>query len=127
LKMRKLKRNECSILSLVLERKWYDMIASGEKKEEYRESKKYWWTRISNWDLGSLPVPLDIYDAIMGKKKPMVVAFSIGYKKADMFFIVDAVLDPDAKYPERVRHPEWGEPDFPHYIIKLGERVELVE
>ena len=22
--------------------------------------------------------------------------------------------------------PEWGEPERPHYVIKLGERVELV-
>lgn len=23
-------------------------------------------------------------------------------------------------------HPEWGEPKGPHYVISLGERVELV-
>lgn len=44
--MVRLKRNECSVLKLVLKRKWYDMIASGEKKEEYRDSRKHWWTRI---------------------------------------------------------------------------------
>lgn len=121
--MRQIKRSECSVLKLELKRKWYDMIASGEKKEEYRESKKHWWPRFANWDINSMPVPLSMFP----ERKPMVVAFSLGYKKADMFFIADAVLDPDAKYPERTRHPEWGEPDFPHYVIKLGERVELVE
>ena len=30
------------VLHLVLKRKWYDMIASGEKIEEYREIKPYW-------------------------------------------------------------------------------------
>lgn len=34
-------------LSLVLKKKWYDMIASGEKTEEYRELKAYWWHRFS--------------------------------------------------------------------------------
>lgn len=118
--MRQIKRSECSVLKLELKRKWYDMIASGAKKEEYRESKKHWWTRFANWDINSMPT-------CVNERKPKVVAFSLGYNKSDMFFIADAVLDPDAKYPERTRHPEWGEPDFPHYVIKLGERVEIVE
>jgi hypothetical protein len=120
-KMRQIKKNKCSVLKLVLKRKWYDMIASGEKREEYRESKSHWWTRIGRWMAGSVPDG-DGFGVMF-----MVVAFSLGYKKADMFFIADAVLYPDAKYPERTCHPEWGEPDFPHYVIKLGERVELVE
>lgn len=33
-------------LDLVLKSKWYDMIASGEKQEEYREIKPYWTKRI---------------------------------------------------------------------------------
>lgn len=33
-------------LDLVLKRKWYDMIASGEKTEEYREIKPYWIRRL---------------------------------------------------------------------------------
>lgn len=33
-------------LSLVLKKKWYDMIASGEKTEEYREIKPYWIKRL---------------------------------------------------------------------------------
>jgi hypothetical protein len=124
--MRQIKKNKCSVLNLVLKRKWYDMIASGDKKEEYRESKMYWWTRIGRWMANSIPDG-DAFDILFGEKKPKVVAFSLGYNKADMFFVVDTVLDPDAKYPERTCHPEWGEPGFPHYVIKLGERVELVE
>lgn len=34
------------ILHLTLKKKWFDMIASGEKKEEYREHKAYWNTRL---------------------------------------------------------------------------------
>ena len=30
------------ILDLPLKAKWYEMIESGNKKEEYREIKKYW-------------------------------------------------------------------------------------
>ena len=35
-------------LHLVLKRKWWDMIASGEKKEEYREVCHYWAIRFLN-------------------------------------------------------------------------------
>ena len=34
------------ILNLNLKRKWFDMILSGEKKEEYREVKDYWARRL---------------------------------------------------------------------------------
>ena len=34
------------ILHLTLKKKWFDMIASGEKKEEYREIKPYWSSRL---------------------------------------------------------------------------------
>jgi len=34
------------ILHLTLKKKWFDMIASGEKKEEYREIKPYWIKRM---------------------------------------------------------------------------------
>lgn len=30
-------------LELTLEYRWFDMIANGVKKEEYREIKPYWW------------------------------------------------------------------------------------
>lgn len=42
--MRKLKRSECAVLTLVLKGKWYDMIEGGEKREEYRDSTPYWAT-----------------------------------------------------------------------------------
>ena len=34
------------ILHLTLKRKWFDMIASGKKTEEYRECKSYWIKRL---------------------------------------------------------------------------------
>lgn len=35
-------------LHLVIKHKWFDMIASGEKIEEYREMTNYWKKRIWN-------------------------------------------------------------------------------
>ena len=34
------------ILHLTLKKKWFDLIASGEKKKEYRECKPYWEKRL---------------------------------------------------------------------------------
>lgn len=46
---------EKKILLLNLKKKWFDMISSGEKKEEYREIKTYWEKRLlqCNKDLGT--------------------------------------------------------------------------
>ena len=33
-------------LHLTLKKKWFDLILSGEKKEEYREIKDYWCKRF---------------------------------------------------------------------------------
>lgn len=37
---------EKKVLNLVVANKWYDMIASGEKNEEYRTIKAYWINRL---------------------------------------------------------------------------------
>lgn len=35
-------------LRLTIKKKWFEMIKSGVKKEEYREIKKYWIQRLLN-------------------------------------------------------------------------------
>lgn len=37
------------VLHLTLKRKWFEMILSGQKKEEYREIKHYWSKRFKHW------------------------------------------------------------------------------
>lgn len=34
------------VLKLVVSKQWFDMIAAGEKTEEYREIKPYWASRL---------------------------------------------------------------------------------
>ena len=36
-----------NILHLTLTKNWFDLILSGEKKEEYREIKPYWEKRLN--------------------------------------------------------------------------------
>ncbi len=106
--MRKVKRNDVAVLHLVLKKKWYDMIAEGKKAEEYREVKQYWQTRIRNW--------------LKKRAKRHVVAFSCGYRKADLFFTVSHFA---VSFHSQCYHPDWGEPHEPHFCLLLGERIEL--
>ncbi len=57
------------ILHLTLKRKWYDMIASGEKTEEYREIKPYWTTRLKDF-LVKRPFDYIIFKNGYGKDVP---------------------------------------------------------
>jgi len=106
--MRKLKRGDCAILPLVLRRKWFDEIRLGGKREEYRACTPYWAIRLSNWD----NAPAEHH----------VVEFRLGYAKNAPRM---AFCSPWYTATDECRHPEWGEPDTLHYIIILGERVEL--
>ena len=37
------------VLCLAVSKKWFDLIASGEKREEYREIKPYWEKRLLDY------------------------------------------------------------------------------
>lgn len=113
--MKKLKRSECAILPLVLKRRWYDMIASGKKREEYRDYKPYWKWRMLKW----VNHQHADFDSI-GNNKLLVIGFSRGYKKPDMFFLLDRHA-----LREGAVHPEWGESRAPHFVLVLGERIKL--
>jgi hypothetical protein len=40
------------VLCLAVSKKWFDLIASGEKREEYREIKPYWLKRLCDKSTG---------------------------------------------------------------------------
>ena len=111
--MKKLKRENCAILPLVLKSKWYNLIEQGVKKEEYRTSKKVvrmiqrWW--------GEAKI----------EKKYTAVEFRRGYR-ADaprMAWIVAGVY---LRKAGCFVDPEMGEPtDRTHYALVLAKRVEL--
>lgn len=41
------------MIVLPIKKKWFDMIASGEKKEEYREMKPYYDKRLGYLTVGT--------------------------------------------------------------------------
>lgn len=117
-------------LTLSLKKKWYDMIASGEKKEEYRELTVYWLRRlafISNSFFEIIGRSISVEEAvacpyIFDLIRFDAVTFTLGYpKKDDMsrrmtFKIADITID-EGK-------PEWGAEEGKRYfVIKLGERI----
>ena len=81
------------VLDLVLCHKWYDMIASGEKKEEYREIKPFYANRFSKYS----------YDR---------VRFHRGYTDMVMIWKIKSIK-------RGIGKPEWGAPPFPVFIISL--------
>ena len=117
--MKKLKRKECAVLPLVLTGRWYAMIESGAKREEYRADTPYWNKRISNWCVKSLDLIGD-----KGTVGDPVVEFRLGYAKdaPRMAFCATGLRGPDCR---NHCHVEWGEPRTPHWAIELGARVQL--
>ncbi len=87
------------ILHLTLKKKWFDMIASGEKTEEYREIKPYWIKRlVKNYNF---------------------IKFRNGYSPDSPTMIVEL------KGIERdIGKPEWGAPDWLVYKLSLGKIIE---
>lgn len=110
--MKTLDRRDCRILPLVLAGKWYWMIDRGEKTEEYRDRTRYWETRIRKW-----------WRMRFGTPHKMIVEFRFAYgtNAPRMAFEVVSVGSASGF----AKHPEWGEPTAPHYVIVLGERVAL--
>jgi hypothetical protein len=66
------------ILHLTLKKKWFDMIASGEKKEEYRSIGDYWCRRFCGKEHYKYETDV-LYKLI--NVFPDVVVFRNGYGK----------------------------------------------
>ena len=117
--MTKLRRSECAILPLVLEGKWFNMIATGEKREEYRDATPYWHIRLHNWNRR------------VSRDVAPVVEFRCGYSSSAprmAFWVLGLQTESGLlSYAEtdKARHPSWGEPSKPHFVIALGGRVEF--
>jgi hypothetical protein len=109
------------VLHLTLKKKWFDMIASGEKTEEYREIKPYWSTRLMN-------LPADwckSNEAVMRESEWTRmdfthVSFRNGYRKnaPSLTFKMNEIRITTG-------FQEWGaEPGKKYFVIKLGEKIE---
>jgi hypothetical protein len=103
------------ILHLTIKKKWFDMIASGEKKEEYREIKSFWSIRLSGYSLAHGLVRVG-----QNLKSFDVVRFRNGYSKTSRTITVKFEGLAMCEGSE-----EWGaEPETRYFVIKLGEIIK---
>ena len=93
------------MLILPIKKKWFNMILSGEKTEEYREIKPYYETRFRNvWG----------YPAYWGEYHR--VMFRNGYSKNSPAVIVDCTLS------IKTGNPEWGaEPGKKYFVLTIQQ------
>ena len=116
-------------LHLVLKRKWWDMIASGEKREEYRDVNHYWAIRLLDrqyrWYSQNIDYPGDFVGWVVRKLSLGAIAFRgyekvcfhLGYTNTTMTFRIGGM-------DIGMRRNDWGaEPGKTYFIISLGERV----
>lgn len=85
-------------LHLIVKKKWYDMIVSGEKKEEYRLHNLYWHRRIMKQSIIDSVVFHRGYTCITHERECLRVREGIG-------------------------KPEWGAPEGEVIILELGKEV----
>lgn len=96
------------VLHLTLKKKCFDMIVSGEKKEEYREIKKYWISRFI--PSGNLLDDCRDFNTVEFKNGYGVNAPKIMFHCSEITISTGRL--------------EWGaEPNKEYFVIKLGEII----
>ena len=134
------------MLTLPIQKKWYDMILSGEKREEYREIKEYYEIRFQNL-FGAITIypfiedysasdttPASIflhrseYELLQGEAVPeeirkegiQEIIFRNGYSKNSK------AIKARCRLRIGKGRPEWGaEPDKQYYILEILDKEKL--
>lgn len=110
-------RKRSTTLTLTLKRKWFDLIKSGVKLEEYREMKECWYKRLCREKNSNHPWlnPLgSIYFEIRKDFKTLV--FTLGYPRADDIERRLVFKNPRIRISKG--NPEWGaEPGKEYFVI----------
>lgn len=104
--------------TLTIKKKWYDMILSREKTEEYREIKPYYDTRLPK-EFGMFRVGDRLIKGNLFPQRDLStveIKFVNGYgKKSPSFIALCSLRIGTGK-------PEWGaEPGEMYYILEIKE------
>lgn len=93
------------MLILPIKKKWFDMILSGEKKEEYREIKPYYTSRFERmWENSGYWNYDDRY----------AVLFRNGYSHSSPSFVAEVSLGIGTG------KSEWGaDPGHRYYVLRI--------
>ncbi len=110
------------MLILPIKKKWFDMIRSGEKKEEYREIKPYWTKRLNN-ELDRMLksiIPSNVERDLRKYPQWLMVKFRNGYRKDSPTIMCGC------KIIINKGKEEWGaEPNKEYYILEILEILEV--
>ena len=101
------------MLTLPIKKKWFDMILSGEKKEEYRELTPYYRSRFRDLFIGEERLFLD-------KSVKKDIRFRNGYRADSPSFVATVTIDVGEG------KPEWGaEAGHTYYVLKIMEVKQI--
>ncbi len=101
------------MLTLPIKKKWFDMILSGEKKEEYRERNKHYFGLFRRY-FGKYRTG----EEGEWKRPEVAVQFRNGYSASSPSFIAVCTVDIGAG------RPEWGaEPGKDYFRLQI-KRIE---
>ena len=120
------------VLDLVLEKRWWNLIASGDKTEEYRLVNRWSILRLINEEYHICFDTDDIVTDFMAwynftkldRNKIFrgydVVCFHLVYPDISMSFKIEAISVKHGEFCSLI----WGaDPDKYYFVIKLGERI----
>lgn len=93
------------MITLPIKRKWFDMIKSGVKTEEYRDIKPYYISRFR----------------IFLRFSPVLVKFRNGYSDNSPYMLCSCYLH------KGKGKPEWGAPNKECYILTINKIIKIEE
>ncbi len=120
------------ILKLTLKKKWFNMILSGEKTEEYREFNDYWKSRLGI-KKGSKMAKMSFMD--YPNLLALSIYISLGYDCVPRFDYTAVEFYNGGHFSNKLPHfkielreiwintgkPEWGaEVGKDYFVLKLG-------
>lgn len=107
-------------LHLTLRRKWFDMILSGVKLEEYRELKEYWQDRFMHWDIAERN-SFSTIKSYGDYRHFDTITFRNGYSKNAPEMVVECLGITIGRAV-----PEWSD-NWPGecFVIKLGKIISI--
>ncbi len=106
-------------LHLTLQKKWFDMILSGTKTEEYRDIKDYWCNRFCKKDWISFEIEIFEHALDYEKLQFKTITFTNGYGNDKPQFVIEF----KGLKIEKGKS-EWGAPPWKTFVLKLGTVFE---
>lgn len=112
------------MLTLPIKQKWFNMILSGEKKEEYREISRYYSSRFKRY----LPScePAEYTESTIRECGAEGVPFEDIRLRAG-YSAIDPTMEISGKITVGSGRPEWGaEPGKEYYILHIEKAAPVL-